>query len=210
VFGLLNRLLTPSEKRRQAAVQEEWLLALPADRVAKRLKLLAKQIPWIEHNVGGFRWVRDGFFETELDFLAESRECEAERREAGRLAIALRDGMEKKRQAGAQLEEQWEREAAEERLEEARELGRIAARQKTWEKKRRELAARTDWTGDVRKAAIRTAELYLDSSAGRELKQCIAIASQEEDVAWESIQAYLAGVGVRKIRDVDEIPALPT
>lgn len=56
---------------------------------------------------------------------------------------------------------------------------------------------RTETHGTVREAAMRASQLYLDGSVPRDLKQCIAIAAREHIVSWQSIQAYLAGVGVR-------------
>lgn len=53
--------------------------------------------------------------------------------------------------------------------------------------------------GTVRAAAERAGDLYMSQHIPRTLKQCIAIASSENLVAFGSVIAYLAGVGVRVI-----------
>jgi len=53
--------------------------------------------------------------------------------------------------------------------------------------------------GTVRAAALRAAELYLESDWARTLRQCVVIAAAQHETTYAAVYAYLAGVGVRVI-----------
>jgi len=90
-----------------------------------------------------------------------------------------------------------ERKAAARRLKGADREERIEARRRMMVEAQQ--AHKEQYPGDVRKAANRAGELYLGSPVPRTLKQCLAIAAREEEVAFASIRSYLAGVGVRAL-----------
>ena len=196
----------PGSKKRGSTVCEEWLLGITTNTLRqwlrdtdprRRKNCWRGRERWKDPESREGRWDWVGLFMHEVQWLQVNHPDAAIRTEAADIEARWRQGWIEQQEQDRREEETRARKAAErDRKAEAREE-RIEARKRLMAESL--VAHKEQYPGDVRKAANRAAELYLGSPVPRTLKQCLAIAAREEEVAFASIRSYLAGVGVRAL-----------